>query len=269
MESSAADSSTAVAPERIVVKRGGAEVSFAAVNPITAWRARSIMEKEPGTVSWIEEFAPGEVMIDIGANVGLYALCAARFCDVRVYGFEPESQNYALLNRNIHDNGLGDKVTAYCCALSDETRFDVLYLSQFMAGGSCHNFGESVGPDMRPMNAAFRQGCFSTTLDELVARAVVPVPHHIKIDVDGIEHKVIRGAAHTLRDGKVRSVLVEINTNLEAHWDVIDTMLDCGFTYSQEEAEQAQRKEGAFKNVGNYVFRRPARGTAANNGGKR
>jgi FkbM family methyltransferase len=214
------------------------------------------MHKEPGTISWIEEFAPGEVMIDIGANVGLYALCAARFRQTRVYGFEPESQNYALLNCNIYDNGLQSQVTAYCCALSDETRFDLLYLSQFMPGGSCHNFGESIGPDQRPMAAAFRQGCFSTTIDELVGQGVVPVPQHIKIDVDGIEHKVIRGASKTLQDPRLRSVLVEINTNLDAHWDVIDTMLDCGFAYSEEETERAQRKEGAFKNVGNYVFRR-------------
>lgn len=231
-------------------------MTFAAVNPITAWRARSIMQKEPGTISWIEEFAPGEVMIDIGANVGIYALCAARFRQARVYGFEPESQNYALLNRNIYDNGLQSQVTAYCCALSDETRFDLLYLSQFMTGGSCHNFGESIDPDQRPMAAAFRQGCFSTTIDELVGQGVIPVPQHIKIDVDGIEHKVVHGASNTLAQSNVRSVLIEINTNLDEHWDVVDKMLEHGFGYSQEETERAQRTEGPFKGVGNYVFRR-------------
>ena len=37
------------------------------------------MSKEPGTVAWIEEMAAGEVLLDVGANVGLYSLCAARF----------------------------------------------------------------------------------------------------------------------------------------------------------------------------------------------
>jgi FkbM family methyltransferase len=239
-----------------VVTRDGKELAFAVVNEMTAWRAHTLMTKEPGTVAWLEEMKAGEVLVDIGANVGMYALSAAAFFGVRVFAFEPESQNYAVLNRNIHDNRLDGSVAAFCVALSDETRFDRLFLSDFMPGGSCHNFGEPVGPDLRPMKAAFRQGCFATTLDALIQQGALPVPQHIKIDVDGNEHKVIRGAAKALRDPALRSVLVEINTNLEEHWTVVDTLLEQGFDYSREEAERAQRKEGFFKGTGNYVFRR-------------
>lgn len=207
-------------------------------------------------MAWLEEFKPGDIVVDVGANVGMYSLCAARFFGTQVFAFEPESQNYALLNRNIHENGLDGQVTAFCVALSDETRYDRLYLSSFVTGGSCHNFGASLSHELQPMRAAFRQGCFATTLDALVADGVVPPPQHVKIDVDGIEHKVIRGAAKTLAHSSVRSVLIEINTNLDEHWDVIDAMLDHGFGYSQEETARAQRTEGPFKGVGNYVFRR-------------
>src|SRR4051812_3800912 len=109
--------------ETISVTRDGVEVAFCVVNAVSAWRAKTVMTKEPGTISWIDGFAPGEVFVDIGANVGTYALCAARFRGVRVFAFEPESQNYALLNLNIHRNRLDDTVTAYCVALSDETSF--------------------------------------------------------------------------------------------------------------------------------------------------
>jgi len=54
----------------------------------------------------------------------------------------------------------------------------------------------------------------------------------------------------------VRSLLVEINTGLDEHWEIIDAMLALGFDYSQEQVERSQRKEGPFKGVGNYVFRR-------------
>jgi FkbM family methyltransferase len=246
----------ATSAERVVVTRGGKELGFAVVNAMTAFRARTLMTKEPGTVAWLEEIKPGEVLVDVGANVGMYALCAAAFFGARVFAFEPESQNYAVLNRNIHDNRLDEAVAAFCVALSDETRFDRLYLSDFTPGGSCHNFGASIGPDLRPMKAAFRQGCFATTLDALIGEGVLPVPQHIKIDVDGNEHKVIRGAARALGDAALRSVLVEINTNLEEHWGVVDALLERGFDYSREEAERAQRKEGFFKGTGNYVFRR-------------
>ena len=141
----------------ISIVRDGKEVKFIAVNEITAWRAQSVMSKEPGTVSWIEEMSEGEVLLDVGANVGLYSLCAARFRGARVFAFEPESQNFALLNANIHRNGLQDAVLAYSVALSDETRFDSLYLSSFEPGGSCHAFGESVRPDGSPLATAFRR----------------------------------------------------------------------------------------------------------------
>jgi len=242
--------------ESISIVRDGKEVKFVAVNEMTAWRAQSVMSKEPGTVAWIEEMAAGEVLLDVGANVGLYSLCAARFRGARVFAFEPESQNFALLNTNIHRNGLQDAVLAYCVALSDETRFDSLYLSSFEAGGSCHAFGESVRPDGAPLAAAFRQGCFATTLDALIASGAVPVPRHIKIDVDGIEHKVIRGAAKTLADRRVGSVLVEINGKRDDHWGIVDFMLEQGFNYSEEETQRALRTTGAFAGTGNYVFRR-------------
>jgi FkbM family methyltransferase len=243
-------------PEAISVVRDGLEVSFTIVNNRTAWRASSLMTKEPSTIAWIEGFSPGQTLVDVGANVGMYSLCAARFRDVKVYAFEPESQNYAVLNQNIHRNRLQDRVTAYCVALSDGTRYDALYLGEFVIGGSCHTFGERTGPDGKPMAPAFRQGCFATTLDAMVGEGAVPIPDHIKIDVDGIEPKVIAGARETLSNKRVKSVLIEINSMLEEHWEIIDLMLGLGFDYSREEADQARRTDGPFAGTGNYVFRR-------------
>jgi FkbM family methyltransferase len=240
----------------VSIVRDGVELRFAVVNSTTQWRAQSVMVKEPSTVAWIEEFAPDDVLIDVGANIGVYALCAAAFRGARSYAFEPESQNYAVLNRNIFLNGLQDRVVAYCVALSDRVGFDFLYLSKVSAGSSRHSFGESVDQVLEPMEAAFRQGSYASTIDALVEAGVVPVPSHVKIDVDGIEHKVIAGAARTLANPRLRSVLVELNINLDEHWTVVDLMLEHGFRYSEEEAARARRADGPFKGTGNYVFRR-------------
>jgi len=243
-------------PGSVKVVQGDRSVDFTVVNKWTAWRATTALTKEPGTTKWIGGFRPGEVLIDIGANVGIYSLCAARFSGVRVIAIEPESQNYALLNENIYRNALQDDVTAYCLALSDRTGFDLLYLIEFDPGCASHSFGASVDSDLRPRPSAFRQGCFATTLDELVAQGVVPVPHHVKIDVDGIEHRVVRGADATFRDPRVKSVLIELNAKLDEHWEVVDRMLEQGFSYDSEEADRARRTEGPFTGTGNYVFRR-------------
>jgi hypothetical protein len=62
----------------------------------------------------------------------------------------------------------------------------------------------------------------------------VPLPTHIKIDVDGIEAKVVAGATETLKKSGVRSLLIETNTNLQAHRSMIHALTDLGFRYDPE-----------------------------------
>jgi len=171
-----------------------------------------------------------------------------------VFAFEPESQNYALLNRNIMRNGVGDLAVAYCASLSDTVGFGRLALSAFMYGGSVHQF--AANDEARAKPAAYLQGCYSSTLDTLVAEGLIPVPDYVKIDVDGIEPRIVRGARDTFADKRVKSVLIEVDTSVDEHWEMVDLMLELGFDYGQEQVERAQRKEGPFKGVGNYVFRR-------------
>ncbi len=234
----------------------GVEVVYHTPNRMTRWRVETLMSKEPDTIDWIAGFAPGDVLVDIGANVGMYTIWAAKTRAARVFAFEPESQNYALLNRNIQANRLSDLVVAYACALSDETRFGELHLSDATVGGSCHSFEDAVDFHLKPAAFPFKQGSFSTTLDRVIADGVVPVPHHIKLDVDGLEHKVLAGAAATLENPDVQSVLVEVNTHLPEHQAIIERMADLGFGYSDAQIDVAIRKQGAFEGIGNYVFKR-------------
>ena len=60
---------------------------------------------------------------------------------------------------------------------------------------------------------AFSQGCYTTTIDELISSQTIPVPNHIKIDVDGIENNIIKGARQTLKNPILRSLLIEVNEN--------------------------------------------------------
>jgi len=244
-----------LAPQ-LTVRHAGAECVFHTPNRVTVWRVETLFTKEPDTIAWIGEFGADDILFDVGANVGMYSIFAAKTRGARVFAFEPESQNYAILNRNIHANGLDHLVQAYCVALADRTGFDKLYLGHFRAGDGNHSFGAPLDEHNRPRAAGFAQGCVSTTIDELVARTEFPMPTRIKIDVDGLEHAVVAGAQRTIRDPRLRSVLVEINTRLDEHWEVIDRLLAAGFDYSADQAERARRTDGPFEGVGNYVFRR-------------
>ncbi len=233
---------------------GITQVVYATPNVFTKWRVDTLFTKEPDTIEWIGGFQRGEVFVDIGANVGMYTIWAAKTRGVRTFSFEPESQNYALLYRNIVMNGLAEDVVAYCLALSDTASYSLLHLSEFQLGGSCHSFGEKIDHRLEHRDTKLAQGCVSTTLDALVAAGALPVPNHIKIDVDGLEHKVLAGCRGVLADRCLKSVLVEINTNLEPHRRIISDMQALGFGFSEQQAALARRAEGAFKGVGNYVF---------------
>src|SRR5512139_2825437 len=89
------------------------------------------------------------------------------------------------------------------------------------AGGSNHS--------VEPGKFSYRQGCVVNTLDALVQSQAIPAPDHIKIDVDGIEHKVVAGAKEALKN--VRSLLVEVNTNLDEHRDMVHELTGLGFKY--------------------------------------
>jgi FkbM family methyltransferase len=229
-------------------------VHFSTPNLTTAWRVDSLFTKEPDTIEWIASFPPDAVLVDIGANVGMYTVWAAKTRATRVYAFEPESQNYALLNKNIVRNEIGHIVSAYCVALSDSVGFGHLALSSVSVGGSVHQFSHGGHPAQQPQR--YLQGSYSSTLDTLIDQGLLPIPDFVKIDVDGIESRIVMGARKTFADPQVKSVLIEIDTGLEDHWEMVDLMLDLGFDYSHEQVERAQRKQGPFKGVGNYVFRR-------------
>jgi hypothetical protein len=128
---------------------------FVLQSQMALYRVSSFQTKEPETVKWIEDFAPDDVFVDIGANMGLYTIFASVFSRAQVFSFEPESQNYALLNRNILLNKVADRVVAWCCALSNESKFDRLYLSQTQAAGSGHEFGAEVTPELKPTRAQY------------------------------------------------------------------------------------------------------------------
>lgn len=238
------------------LQHDGMKMVFMTPSALTLWRVQSIRQKEPWTLEWIAQFGAEDVLLDCGANVGMYTIWAAATRGVRVYAFEPEAQNYALLNRNIMANRLDGRVHAFCMALSDVAGLSTLHIADMRIGGSCHSLGEAVDHNHEPLEIVFRQSCIAGTIDELVASGQIPVPNHIKIDVDGFEPKVIAGAAKTLARSEVRSLLVEINQRLEDHLAIVSELNSMGYAHDPAQVARAERKDGQFQGVAEYVFSR-------------
>ncbi len=241
---------------RCEIVHAGTRMTFITPNVFTKWRVDGIYSKEPSTLEWIAGFKADDILVDVGANVGMYSIWAAATKGTKVFAFEPESQNYALLNRNIVANQLQGRIKAYCIGLSDYRGLTDLHITDLRAGGSCHSVGEALDYKHEPLNTAFQQGCVVSSLDELISTQTIPVPNHIKIDVDGFEPKVVAGAAMVLKNPVVRSLLIETNLNLADHRQVVEELTSLGFKCDPGQVQRAMRPDGPFKGVAEHVFTR-------------
>lgn len=177
------------------------------------FRSKRILTKEPDTIGWIDYyFIPGEVFFDIGANIGAFSMYAGKkIKDLRVLAFEPHCQNFSKLNENIAANRLNKKVTAFPLALSKEDSVSLLCLSNLSSGFSDHQYNSELNQGGFHFEPAFRQGSAGFSLDSLVYKYGLPIPNHIKIDVDGNEILIIEGAKKILEEPVLRTILIELN----------------------------------------------------------
>jgi FkbM family methyltransferase len=225
----------------------GGSLNFVDTNRLSRKRVDTLFTKEPTTILWMDQFKPGEVMFDVGGNVGMYSVYAAKVRGARVFSFEPESQNYAELNRNIFLNQLNGKVTAYNLAVSNRFELSTLFLSHFCPGFSHHDFGENrwdkdmdIGVAVLKRDDRLEQGCTSIVLDEVIDQGYFPQPQHIKVDVDGFEWKVVDGARKTLQSPELKTVLIETDNKIADSVAIIETMTSMGwkFSYDQMRVDQ-------------------------------
>ena len=195
-----------------------------------AFRGISLFTKQPEVPEWIDTFSPGETLWDIGANVGTYSLYAASRDGINVLAFEPEASNYFVLTRNVAINAMWDRIKTYCTALSDETSLGELSLFHTAIGGSKHAFGDPEESWEENDPIVFQQGMIGFSIDDLVEQFACAFPNHIKIDVDGIEEKIIAGAAKTLRDARLKSILLELQFHKpEAANAMTSALVEAGF----------------------------------------
>lgn len=215
-----------------VAQIGGQRVKFASAGIWPHYRARTLLTKEPETIEWLNGIEPDEVVYDIGANVGIYTCYAAMIRGCRVVACEPSAVNHAALVRNLELNGINERVIPLCVALSDRGGVDRLHMRTTAIGGALASFGQPIDERGRPYTPIFRQAVIGLTLDELIARYGLPFPHHIKIDVDGFEDRVMRGAGQILRDPRLRSLLVELRVDSEHQQRTIQLMASVGYAVS-------------------------------------
>jgi FkbM family methyltransferase len=132
----------------------------------------------------VQHLHPGDVYVDVGANIGYFTLVAARCVgsEGKVIAYEPDADNFALLQANIALNQL-TQVKAFQCALSDKNAVGKLFLSEDNFGD--HRIYDSPGMrDSRDISLV--KG------DEHVAQHTTRIDF-LKVDTQGSEFFVLNG----------------------------------------------------------------------------
>lgn len=152
------------------------------LDPLDSLELSIFRSYEPFETSLLSaEIRPGMTIVDVGANIGYYALLFSKLTGEqgRVYAFEPEPGNFSLLQQNLARNGRTN-VTAFNCAVSDQAGESFLYLST-------ENFGDHQA---YPSGEGRRKVPITMSrLDDCVPGPV----DLIKMDVQGFEARALDG----------------------------------------------------------------------------
>jgi FkbM family methyltransferase len=180
---------------------------------------------EPDTYRALRRLVrPGQTVIDIGANSGVHSLPMAALVGEsgRVIGFEPTRAAFARLRRNLALNPtLSGRVTAVQAYLRDDS--DPNEVASFYSSWRLDRSESQHPKHFGSLTDA--AGAVSTTLDAYLENAGIDRVDLMKIDVDGYEGKVLRGARRTLERDRPTLIVEVCPYALEEQGDSADTLL--------------------------------------------
>lgn len=150
---------------------------------------------EPDVWNWLKQrTVPGSIILDVGAQFGLYSMLAARHigADGRVFAFEPSPETVAVLRRHLTNNGMNGRVEIVQAAVGPEEGEVTFY----MAGTHPSNTLAPTTVDpvkLTPVKVK------AITVDGFCRQRQLK-PTILKIDVEGWELQVLRGATEVVQD---------------------------------------------------------------------
>lgn len=169
--------------------------------------------------------SPGDLFVDIGANVGTYTVIASGVCGAHTVAFEPVELAYQRLQRNVRINDLGGLVEAINSGVSD--RDGVI---EFTVNSDTTNRVVNANERRTGLNKAETNELPVVRLDTALAGRE---PTLMKIDVEGWELPVLAGATKVLVGEKLLACIIEVNDSaLEYGFDpksILLTLREHGF----------------------------------------
>ena len=123
----------------------------------------------------------------------------------KIYAFEPSTSNLRVLSRNIFINNFQKDISINQLPLTSiPNTFLPMRENDFQEGISLNTFGENFNFEGKEFNLKNEYSILGSSIDYLVEKKIMEIPDYIKIDVDGIEHLILKGGENTLKEKKLK-----------------------------------------------------------------
>ena len=194
----------------------------------------------------LDVLGPDDLFVDVGANVGTYTVLASGACNAKTVSFEPGALARARLVEHVALNGIRDQVEIHSAGASSTSG-----MIEFIADADTMNRVASgkAPPGQKRTTIEVR------TVDEVLAGRI---PTAMKIDVEGWELPVLRGAADTLMEPGLLLLIVEMNDAVARYGfsttDVHAFAARCGFRPYMYVPTQRKLSEGIDISANNVLF---------------
>jgi FkbM family methyltransferase len=239
----------------IEVSHDGLRLKVVTPNSLCEWRAKTFSTKEPETLEWIDSIQKNSILWDVGANIGLYSIFAAKRKNCKVWAFEPSVFNLELLARNIYVNELSKQICIVPVALSDNSGSSQMRMTTTKWGGALSTFGQDFGWNGKAMSQVFEFQIIGLTMQDATQLLKIPQPDYIKIDVDGLEHFILKGGFSVL--AKVKQVLIEVNDDFHEQAEQCHSiMIKAGLVLKEKHPIDISTNTGVFQNTYNQKWSR-------------
>ncbi|MFV8819147.1 FkbM family methyltransferase [Haliea sp. E17] len=171
-----------------------------------------------------------DIFVDVGANVGSYSLLAGAVIGARGFAFEPVPTTHRRLVENLRLNHIETRVNHPCLGMSDNP-------GKLLFTSDQDTVNHALTEHEKEVNVIEVK---VSTLDDILTGED---PSFVKIDVEGFEMSVLRGATQLLARPSLHSVIMELNGSGQRYGvdesEILEMMLDNGFrTYEYSPFER-------------------------------
>jgi FkbM family methyltransferase len=160
------------------------------------------------------------------------------------------------LARNIFLNKVTSQVVIIPLPLSENLSFNTLNMAYTDWGAAKSTFGQDYGHDGLPLDKIFEIHTIGLSMMDAVKLLKIPEPDYLKMDVDGIEHLILKGGSAVLQN--LKGILVEIDEGFEKQSvDSTRYLHDAGLVL-KEKRQSDMFKDSDYRTVFNQIWHRPS-----------